>query len=60
MYASIEFYSWRTDVQKLVVLIGDAQPHPTPRGTKKYSKDFVTFLAKEKNVTVQSILLPND
>ena len=60
MYASVEFYSWRADVQKLVILIGDAQPHPIPRGTKKYSKEFVTFLAKEKNVTVQSILLPND
>lgn len=60
MYASVEFYSWRADVQKLVILIGDAQPHPTPRGTKKYSKEFVTFLAKEKDVTVQSILLPND
>jgi len=60
MYASVEFYAWREDVQRLVILIGDAQPHPSPRGTKKYSKEFVTFLAKEKNVTVQSILLPND
>ena len=31
MYASCEFYSWRTTAQKKIILIGDAEPHPTPR-----------------------------
>ena len=60
MYAATDFYEWRTDVTRLVILIGDAEPHPEPRGSKKYSKEYVTSLAKAKNVTVRSILLPND
>ena len=60
VYASSEFYKWRSGVSKLIILIGDAEPHPTPRGTKKYSKDYVMLVASQKNIKLRTILLPND
>ena len=60
IYASSEFYKWRPGVSKLIILIGDAEPHPTPRGTKKYSKDYVMLVASQKNIKLRTILLPND
>lgn len=60
MYAASEFYSWRVGSQKKIILIGDAEPHPTPRGSKKYSKDYVMELAESKGITIHSILLPKD
>lgn len=60
MYASCEFYKWRPEAEKQVVLIGDAEPHPTPRGTGKYSKAYVTKLAESKGIKIHTILLPKD
>ena len=60
MYASCQFYSWRNTAQKKIILIGDAEPHPTPRGTGKYSKDYVMGIAESRKIKIHSILLPKD
>ena len=60
MYASCEFYSWRNTSQKKIILIGDAEPHPTPRGIGRYSKDYVMGIAESKRIKIHSILLPKD
>ena len=60
LFASMDFYVWRPDVNKKIILIGDAEPHPTPRGTKKYTKKLVDKLSKEKNISITSIILPDD
>lgn len=60
IYGSAAFYRWRNDVTRIIVLIGDAEPHPTPRGSKKYSKDYVMAVAESKGIVVHSILLPKD
>lgn len=60
IYAASEFYKWRDDAQKEIVLIGDAEPHPKPRGSGKYSKDFVMAAANAKNIKINAILLPQD
>ena len=60
MYASCEFYSWRTTAQKKIILIGDAEPHPVPRGSGKYSKDYVMGIAAGRKIKIHSILLPKD
>lgn len=60
MFAASEFYKWRGDAQKEIILIGDAEPHPVPRGTGKYSKGYVMSLAESKNIKIHSILLPQD
>ena len=60
LYASSQFYKWRSPAEKRVILIGDAQPHPSPRGTGKYSKEYVMNLAKEKGIKIRCILLPQN
>ena len=60
MYASCEFYSWRNTAQKKIILIGDAEPHPTPRGSGRYSKEFVMGIAESRKIKIHSILLPKD
>lgn len=60
MFASCEFYSWRNTAQKKIILIGDAEPHPTPRGIGRYSKDYVMGIAESRKIKIHSILLPKD
>lgn len=60
MYASCEFYSWRNTAQKKIILIGDAEPHPTPRGIGRYSKEYVMGIAESRKIKIHSILLPRD
>ncbi len=60
LYSSLEFYDWREDASRRIVLIGDAEPHPKPRGSKKYSRELVEQLAKEKRIPVSAIILPDD
>lgn len=59
LYGAMEFYPWREDVQRKVVLIGDAEPHPKPRGTKKYTQDLVISTAREKNIIIDTIVTPD-
>ena len=60
MYASCEFYSWRNTAQKKIILIGDAEPHPTPRGIGRYSKDYVMGIAESRKIKIHSSLLPKE
>lgn len=60
LYGSLDFYSWRKGAQKKIVLIGDAEPHPTPRETKKYTKELVSSLAKKKGVVIDTIIVPDN
>ena len=60
LYASLSFYEWRDDAQRKVILIGDAEPHPKPRGsTIKCTKELIESLAQEKDVTVDAIIIPD-
>jgi hypothetical protein len=52
--AAIKF-NWEAE-SKLIVLIGDAPPHPRQRG--KISKDMVTQVVEEKELKVNAIILP--
>ena len=60
MYASCQFYSWRENSRKKIILIGDAEPHPKPRGSGKYSKEYVMKIANDRKIEIHSILLPKD
>lgn len=60
LYASTEFFKWRPEASKRIILIGDAEPHPTPRVTKKYSKEYVLSLAAVRGIEITTILLPED
>ena len=60
LYASMDFYKWREDAVKKIILIGDAEPHPTPRRSGKYSKELIEKTAREKNISVTAIITPDD
>ncbi|QTQ14628.1 VWA domain-containing protein [Treponema parvum] len=60
LYASIEFYRWRPAAVKKIILIGDAEPHPRPRGTGRYSKELIEELSVKKGISVNAIILPDD
>ena len=60
LFASMDFYKWRDDAQKKIILIGDAEPHPTPRRSGKYSKELVEKTAREKNVSITAIITPDE
>ena len=60
LYSSISFYAWRSDAQKKIILIGDAEPHPFPRGRKKISQHDVVSLAEKEKITLDCIIVPDD
>lgn len=60
LFASMDFYRWRAGSYRKVILIGDAEPHPEPRGTGKYTKERVEITAKTKGVVIDAIIVPDD
>lgn len=60
LYASLTFYRWRKEAYRKIILIGDAEPHPSPRGTGKYTKQLVADTAKQKNIVIDAIIVPDD
>ena len=60
LYAGIKFFDWDKNAQKKIILIGDAEPHPVPRGTGKYTKELVVQLAKENSITINAIITPDE
>ncbi len=60
LYASIKYFDWRKDAHKKIILIGDAQPHPVPRGEIKVTKDMVIDMAKKADITLDCIIIRDD
>ena len=60
LYAGIKFYDWDKTAQKKIILIGDAEPHPAPRGLGKCSKEVVMELAKKEAITINAIITPDE
>ena len=60
IYASAKYYTWRPNAIRQIILIGDAEPHPKPRGTGKYSKTYVMDIVDSKGIQLETILLPDD
>jgi Mg-chelatase subunit ChlD len=55
LYEAAEKFSWEAE-SRLVILIGDAPPHPRPRG--EISKEMVDASMEKQGVKVYSIILP--
>jgi hypothetical protein len=55
LYSGLESYSW-TGENRLIILVGDAPPHPKPRGS--VTKEMVYDRAEELGVTIHTIILP--
>lgn len=56
LYRAIESYEWRAD-KRLIILVGDAPPHPLPRG--KVTKEMVYTEARKRNIEIHTIILPH-
>ena len=55
LYDGATKFQWESEA-KLMLLIGDAPPHPRPRG--KITKEMVDQAIAEKGLTVHAIILP--
>ncbi|MCR5724359.1 MAG: VWA domain-containing protein [Treponema sp.] len=60
LYGSMEFYKWRPEAYRKIILIGDAEPHPKPRGSGKFSKELVAETANKKAIVIDTIIVPDD
>ncbi|MDR0512724.1 MAG: VWA domain-containing protein [Treponema sp.] len=56
LYDGVTQFPWAAE-SRLVILIGDAPPHPRPRG--RITRDMVFSSAAEQNVRISAILLPH-
>jgi len=54
LYDSVTRFPWEAE-SRLVILIGDAPPHPTPRG--RITRDMVFRAATERDIRISAILL---
>jgi hypothetical protein len=55
LYEAAVKFPWEAE-SKLVILIGDAPPHPRPRG--EITKELVDEAVKERGVKIHAIILP--
>lgn len=60
LYGGLEFYKWEPSAVRKIILIGDAEPHPTPRGTGKYTKELVMRLSAQKNIRIDAVITPDE
>ena len=56
LYEGLTTFDWRADT-RLLVLVGDAPPHPKPRG--KVTKQAVVDEARRRGVKINTIILPH-
>lgn len=56
LYAGVTSFDWKAET-RLLVLIGDAPPHPKPRG--KVTKEIVVNEAKVRGIQIHTIILPH-
>ncbi len=60
LYGALEFYAWNQDAVKKIILIGDAEPHPAPRGTGRYTKKLVEETARKKGISITAVITPDE
>ncbi len=56
LYTGIHSYEWMAD-KRLIILVGDAPPHPRPRG--KITKQMVYEEARAREVEIHTVILPH-
>ncbi len=57
LYAGINYFDWSDGSKKKIILIGDAEPHPSPRGSIQITEELVTRMAKEKDISLDCIII---
>ena len=59
LQGAMEFYQWTAETQRRIILIGDAEPHFAPRGSRKYTRELVITTALDKNIIIDAIITPD-
>lgn len=57
LHSAIHSFDWEAD-DRLVILVGDAPPHPLPRG--RVTRESVFADARDRDVRINTIILPSD
>ena len=61
LYGAISYFDWNVLAEKKIILIGDAEPHSSPRGTSvKCTFGLINSLSKERNIKIDTIITPNN
>ncbi|MDR1785332.1 MAG: VWA domain-containing protein [Spirochaetaceae bacterium] len=60
LWGAMDCYEWNPRALKKVVLIGDAEPHEKPRGSGKYSREMIERTARERGITIDTIIIPDN
>jgi hypothetical protein len=59
LYGSMAFFPWDPEAVRKIILVGDAEPHPKPRGSRQYSRELIEEMAVASGTTIDTIILPN-
>jgi hypothetical protein len=59
LYGSMAFFPWDPDAVRKIILVGDAEPHPKPRGSRQYSRELIEEMATASGTVIDTIILPN-
>jgi hypothetical protein len=54
----MDYYTWNSAAEQKIILVGDAEPHSKPRGSRKYSKELIEQICQSRDITIDTILLP--
>ncbi|NLL99930.1 MAG: VWA domain-containing protein [Treponema sp.] len=61
LYAAMNFYKWDMKASRKIILIGDAEPHPKPRGLKiKCTKESINAQAQSMGIKIDTIITPDE
>lgn len=60
IFSAAQFYDWRKDAWKKIILIGDAEPHEKPKGPKKITREKAMSAVQEKNIALDCIIVPDE
>jgi hypothetical protein len=59
LYGAMAFFPWDPDAVRKIILVGDAEPHPKPRGSRMYSRELIEEMAAASGTVIDTIILPN-
>jgi hypothetical protein len=59
LYGGMAFFPWDKDAVRKLILVGDAEPHPKPRGSRLYTRELIEEMAAASGTTIDTIILPN-
>ncbi|MDY7028298.1 MAG: hypothetical protein SVR04_08385, partial [Spirochaetota bacterium] len=56
LYSGVTTYEWEAE-KRMIILVGDAPPHPIPRG--KVTREMVYTEAHARGIEIHTIILPH-